>query len=75
MPMSSRKTFAKKSFKQKKLQDAWFGRDANYFKIKSTPMYSYSSIDIQQHDFGYRVSIFGKQIKYFFKGIRFKRKQ
>ena len=43
--MSSRKTFATKSLKQKKMQDAWFGRDANYFKIKSTPNDSYSSID------------------------------
>ena len=38
MPMSSRKTFATKSLKQKKLQDAWFGRDANYSNIKSTPI-------------------------------------
>ena len=25
--------------------DVWFGRDANYFNIKSTPNDSYSSID------------------------------
>ena len=53
MPMSSGKTFATKSLKQKKLQDAWFGRDANYSNIKSTPMYSYSSIDSKS---GYNVA-------------------
>ena len=26
--------------------DVWFGRDANYFNIKSTPNDSYSSIDV-----------------------------
>ena len=44
--MQCGKTFATKSLKQKKMQDAWFGRDANYSKIKSTPNYSYSSIDV-----------------------------
>ena len=27
--------------------DVWFGRDANYFNIKSTPNDSYSSIDLR----------------------------
>ena len=44
-PMLSRKTFTTNSLVQKFLLDVWFGRDANYSKIKSTPMYPYSSID------------------------------
>ena len=43
--MLSRKTFATNSLKQNFLQDVWFGRDANYSNIKSTPNDSYSSID------------------------------
>jgi hypothetical protein len=43
--MLSRKTFATNSLVQNFLQDVWFGRDNKYSNIKSTPNYSYSSID------------------------------
>ena len=41
VPMLLRKTFATNSLVQNFLYDIWFGRDANYSKIKSTPNDSY----------------------------------